>query len=187
MTDPQPASLLRERPFVQFWIARLFTTNAFHMQAVAVGWQMYDLTNDPLDLGLVGLVQFVPSFLLVLVAGHFADRHDRRRIVAIAQAIAGVASLLLTLGTASGVMTRDGILATVLVVGLARAFEGPDPPGAGAGAGAAAAVAARGRRRVGGRPDRHDRRTGDRRLPLCGEPDPRLRGCAARCISSAAP
>lgn len=125
MTDPQPASLLRERPFVQFWIARLFTTNAFHMQAVAVGWQMYDLTNDPLDLGLVGLVQFVPSFLLVLVAGHVADRHDRRRIVAIAQAIAGVASLLLTLGTASGVMTRDGILATVLVVGLARAFEGP--------------------------------------------------------------
>jgi MFS family permease len=125
MTEPQPASLLRERPFVQFWIARLFTTNAFHMQAVAVGWQMYDLTGNPLDLGLVGLVQFVPSFLLVLVAGHVADRHDRRRIVAIAQAVAGVASVLLTLGTATGVMTRDGILATVLVVGLARAFEGP--------------------------------------------------------------
>ena len=125
MTDPQPASLLRERPFVQFWIARLFTTNAFHMQAVAVGWQMYDLTNDPLDLGLVGLVQFVPSFLLVLVAGHVADRHDRRRIVAIAQAVAGVASLLLTVGTASGMLTRDWILAIVFVVGLARAFEGP--------------------------------------------------------------
>ena len=125
MTEPQPASLLRERPFVQFWIARLFTTNAFHMQAVAVGWQMYDLTGNPLDLGLVGLVQFVPSFLLVLVAGHVADRHDRRRIVAIAQAVAGVASLLLTVGTASGMLTRDWILAIVFVVGLARAFEGP--------------------------------------------------------------
>jgi MFS family permease len=125
MTEPQPASLLRERPFVQFWIARLFTTNAFHMQAVAVGWQMYDLTGNPLDLGLVGLVQFVPSFLLVLVAGHVADRHDRRRIVALAQAAAGVASLLLTVGTASGMLTRDWILAIVFVVGLARAFEGP--------------------------------------------------------------
>ncbi len=125
MTESQPASLLRERPFVQFWIARLFTTNAFHMQAVAVGWQMYDLTGNPLDLGLVGLVQFVPSFLLVLVAGHVADRHDRRRIVAIAQAVAGVASLLLTVGTASGMLTRDWILAIVFVVGLARAFEGP--------------------------------------------------------------
>jgi MFS family permease len=125
MTEPLPASLLRERPFVQFWVARFFTTNAFHMQAVAVGWQMYDLTGNPLDLGLVGLVQFVPSFLLVLVAGHMADRYDRRRIVAIAQAAAGLASVLLTLGTASGALTRNWILATVFTVGLARAFEAP--------------------------------------------------------------
>src|SRR5919206_374964 len=94
------SSLLRQRPFVQFWIARFCTTLGFHMQAVAVGWQMYDLTGNPLDLGLVGLVQFVPAFLLVLVAGHLADRHDRRRIVAVAMAVAGLASTLLTVGTA---------------------------------------------------------------------------------------
>ena len=95
------------------------------MQAVAVGWQMYDLTGDPLDLGLVGLVQFVPSLLLVLVAGHFADRHDRRRIIAAAQAVAGLASALLTVGAAGGLLSREWLLAAVFVVGVARAFEGP--------------------------------------------------------------
>ena len=125
MIDPPPASVLRERPFVQFWIARFATTIALHMQAVAVGWQMYELTNNPLDLGLVGLVQFLPAFLLMLVAGHFADRHDRRRIIATAQAVAGMASLLLTIGTATGVLSREWILATLFVIGIARAFEAP--------------------------------------------------------------
>jgi MFS family permease len=125
MTDPLPASLLRERPFVQFWIARFSTTIALHMQAVAVGWQMYDLTGNPLDLGLVGLVQFVPSLLLVLLAGHVADRHDRRRIISMAQMIAGLASALLTVGTAGGFLSREWILGTVFVVGVARAFEAP--------------------------------------------------------------
>jgi MFS family permease len=120
-----PPSVLRERPFVQFWIARFSTTIALHMQAAAVGWQMYELTSDPLDLGLVGLVQFVPAFLLVLVAGHFADRHDRRRIIAAAQAVAGLASLLLTVGAASGFASRESLLAAVFVVGVARAFEAP--------------------------------------------------------------
>ena len=119
------ASLLREPAFVQFWIARFCTTIAFHMQAVAVGWQMYELTGNPLDLGLVGLVQFVPSFLLVLVAGHVADRHDRKRIVAAAMAVVGIASALLTLGTAAGLLTRTWILAIVFVVGAGRAFEQP--------------------------------------------------------------
>jgi MFS family permease len=119
------ASLLRERAFVQFWLARFCTTIAFHMQAVAVGWQMYELTGNPLDLGLVGLVQFVPAFLLVLVAGHMADRHDRRRIVAAAMAVAGLASALLTIGTATGLLTRAWILGIVFVVGAGRAFESP--------------------------------------------------------------
>jgi MFS family permease len=67
----------------------------------------------------------VPSFLLVLVAGHVADRHDRRRIIAIAQTVAGLASALLTVGTAGDFLSREWILGTVFVVGIARAFEGP--------------------------------------------------------------
>jgi MFS family permease len=125
MTDAAPVSLRCERPFVQFWTARISTSIALNMQAVAVGWQMYDLTDNPLDLGLVGLVQFVPAFLLVLVAGHFADRHDRRRIIASAQTVAGLASALLTIGTAGGFLSREWILAIVFIVGTARAFEQP--------------------------------------------------------------
>jgi MFS family permease len=125
MSEPAPASLLRQRPFVQFWVARFCTTLAFQMQAVAVGWQMYDLTGNPLDLGLVGLVQFVPAFLLVLVAGHLADRHDRRRLAAMAMAVAGVASALLTAGTGAAFLTRTSILAIVFVVGIGRTFESP--------------------------------------------------------------
>src|SRR5262249_56502341 len=79
----------------------------------------------PLDVGLDGLVQSIPWFRVVLVAGHFADRHDRRRIISAAQAAAGLASALLTIGTAGGLMTREWILGTVFVVGVARAFEQP--------------------------------------------------------------
>jgi MFS family permease len=93
------------------------------MQTVAVSWQMYDLTRNPLDLGLVGLVQFVPAALFVLVAGHIADRYDRRRIISICQIIAGLAGATLAVGTAAGLMTRESLLAIVFVTGSARAFE----------------------------------------------------------------
>jgi len=60
---PEPAaasSLTRHRSFMLFWCARTFTNGAYMMQGVAVGWQIYELTNDPFDLGLVGLMQFLP-------------------------------------------------------------------------------------------------------------------------------
>src|ERR687897_3270647 len=102
MNDPQPASLLRERSFVQFWIARFATTIALHMQAVAVGWQLYDLTGNPLDLGLVGLVQFVPVVVLALLIGQIADRYDRRAVARICQIVKALAAAALALGTAGG-------------------------------------------------------------------------------------
>jgi MFS family permease len=96
---------------------------ALQMQAVAVAWQMYDITHNPLDLGLVGLTQFIPAALFVLVAGHVADRYDRRRIVRICQMISGLASATLAIGTAGGWLTREALLAIVFVTGSARAFE----------------------------------------------------------------
>ena len=60
--------------FMLFLVARWFIVLALEMQSVAVGWQVYDITKKPLDLGLVGLAQFTPSFLLFLVSGHVADR-----------------------------------------------------------------------------------------------------------------
>ncbi len=71
----------RTTPFNLFWCSRVSSTLALHMQAVAVGWQLYALTGSALDLGLVGLVQFVPIIVLTLVAGQAADRYDRRRVV----------------------------------------------------------------------------------------------------------
>jgi MFS family permease len=93
------------------------------MQAVAVGWQMYDITHNPLDLGLVGLTQFIPAALFVLAAGHIADRYDRRTIVRICQMTSGLATAALAIGTAAGWMTRESLLAIVFVTGSARAFE----------------------------------------------------------------
>lgn len=116
-------SLARHPPFVFYWLARTSTTVALQMQAVAVSWQMYELTNNPFDLGLVGLAQFIPAALLVLVAGHFADRYDRRLIVRSCQFLAGLAVAMLAAGTAYGLLSRNAILAIVFVIGAARAFE----------------------------------------------------------------
>jgi MFS family permease len=115
--------LRRHRPFALYWIARVSGTVALQMQAVAVAWQMYDLTRNPLDLGLVGLVQFVPAALFVLIAGHFADRYDRSKIVRTCQWIAGLATATLALGTAGGWLARESLLAIVFVIGAARSFE----------------------------------------------------------------
>ena len=67
--DAQPTSLRHHRPFALYWVSRVSSTVAMQMQAVAVAWQMYDITHNPLDLGLVGLIQFIPAALFVLVAG----------------------------------------------------------------------------------------------------------------------
>jgi MFS family permease len=106
-----------------YWVSRVSSTVALQMQAVAVGWQMYDITHNPLDLGLVGLTQFIPAALFVLVAGHVADRYDRRTIVRICQMTSGLATATLAIGTAGGWMTRESLLAIVFVTGSARAFE----------------------------------------------------------------
>jgi len=115
--------LRRHRSFAFYWVARVSSTVALQMQAVAVAWQMYDITRDPLDLGLVGLTQFIPAALFVLIAGHIADRYDRRKIVRTCQMVAALASATLAVGTAAGWMTREMLLAVVFLTGSARAFE----------------------------------------------------------------
>src|SRR6266849_4856118 len=67
--------------FTIYQLARFFIVAALEMQSVAVGWQVYEITRRPLDLGLVGLAQFLPGLLLFLVSGHAADRFERRKLV----------------------------------------------------------------------------------------------------------
>jgi len=118
-------ALLAQRPFVLFWIARVFAMLARQMLTVAVGWQMYALTGSALDLGFVGLVQFLPSFLLVLVSGHVADRFDRRRVLQAAMIVDAAAVLALCIASALGRIDPRAIFMLVFVIGAARAFDVP--------------------------------------------------------------
>src|SRR5260370_42535431 len=120
-----PMSVFHHRSFVLFWLSRVCASLAAQMQALAVGWQIYDLTDSPFDLGLVGLMQFLPLISLMLVAGHAADRYNRQAIVLASLPINGLSVAVLALGTAAGWISRDLILATVLGFGCARAFHQP--------------------------------------------------------------
>ena len=124
-TASPPAALLEHRSFVAYWCARTATNGAYQMQAVAVGWQIYELTGSALDLGLVGLVQFFPVVVLGLLIGHIADRYDRRVVVGTCQVIKAMAAAAFAFGTLGGFLTRDVMLAILFVSGTARAFETP--------------------------------------------------------------
>ena len=76
--DAASSSLMAQRPFVFMWLARIASTMGIQMLALTIAWKLYQLTNSAFDLGLVGLIQFVPSALLTLLIGHVADRYDRR-------------------------------------------------------------------------------------------------------------
>ena len=98
---------------------------AFQMLGVAVGWQIYAITGSAMYLGLVGLAQFLPMFLLTLVVGHVADRYDRRNIARICQTIEGLSAGALALASFGGWQSKESILLIIFIVGAARAFEGP--------------------------------------------------------------
>ncbi|AHV92883.1 major Facilitator Superfamily protein [Bordetella holmesii 41130] len=96
--------------------------------SVAVGWQIFALTGNALDLGLIGLAQFLPMMCLTLVVGHVADRYDRRRIVAVCMALEGAATLLLAVAAVQGFGGKALVYLTVMVISSARAFEAPTLP-----------------------------------------------------------
>jgi len=98
---------------------------AFQMMSVAIGWQIYSITHSAFALGLVGLSQFLPMFMLTLVVGHVADRYDRRTIAFICQAIQGVAALTLCIATWHGSTSQGLIYLIAAIAGSARAFESP--------------------------------------------------------------
>jgi MFS family permease len=119
------SSLMQQRPFVLFWLARLASTMGYHMLAVTIGWQIYELTNSAFDLGLVGLIQFVPAVVLTLLIGHAADRYDRRLIVRTAQGVYALAAVIMVTALLTGALGRDLLFGVVFLMGSARAFEMP--------------------------------------------------------------
>lgn len=118
-------SLWHHPPFIAFWFARMASGFGFQMLSVAVGWQIYAMTGRAFDLGLIGLVQFIPSLVLALPAGHVADQFERRRIVLFGQIVEWLAIALLAAMSLMNGIHEVGILSLVFVIGVAKAFEFP--------------------------------------------------------------
>jgi MFS family permease len=125
ITSDTARSLLRHRPFLFYFIGRVFSSSATQIIAVAVGWQVYALTGSALDLGLVGLAQFLPMLLLVFVAGHAADRYDRRRVLQVCQSGSALVAIFLAFGSFGGWLTVPEIFGAVSLFGFFSAFENP--------------------------------------------------------------
>src|SRR5580704_8431875 len=111
--------------FTLYQLARFCIVLATEMQSVAVGWQVYEITKRPLDLGLVGLAQFLPGVLLFLVSGHVADRYDRRKVVVACYAAFGGCSGLLLLAALRHTHSVYPIYVVVVLIGIVRAFNAP--------------------------------------------------------------
>ncbi len=118
-------SLFRHAAFTRFWLGDIASTLANQMLVIAVGWQIYDITNSAMSLGLVGLAHFGAQFLFTLPAGHCADRYDRRHVAMICQWIQCATALLLAAATYSGWINSEIIYAGVALTGMAQTFQNP--------------------------------------------------------------
>jgi MFS family permease len=119
------ADLLRQRSFLLFLMSRSFSRFSSQVAAVAIGWQVYDLTGSAFDLGMVGLVQFLPTALLVFVAGHAADRYERKRVMQLCQLAQALTAIFLAWGAYAGWLSVLQIFIATGVLGTATAFESP--------------------------------------------------------------
>lgn len=115
----------RHRSYALFFFSRFLAAFATQIISVSVGWQMYDVTGNALYLGLIGLFQFLPSLILILVTGTVADRYNRRMIVALCLGLASACAAALLLLTVTGSFSPWPVFAILIVFGIERAFMGP--------------------------------------------------------------
>jgi MFS family permease len=125
--NPGPAGLavFAFQNFRLFQIARFCMVLALEMQSVAVGWQIYEITHRALDLGYVGLAQFLPGILLFLVSGHVVDRFDRRAILVLCYCGYVLCSALLLIVALRGSKSVGLIYCILVLIGVVRSFNGP--------------------------------------------------------------
>src|SRR5260221_7172277 len=127
---PSPYAALQVRDFRLFIFSRLFITLAVMIQAVVVGWQVYEITKDPLSLGLIGLAEAVPAIVVSLYAGHLADVVERKKIITLCVTIlvlCSTALLFFTLNAGAFILSHGAmpIYSVIFVSGLARGFLSP--------------------------------------------------------------
>ncbi len=115
----------RHSSYTRFFFARFLLSFSQQIVSVAVGWQMYDQTGKAIYLGLIGLVQFLPSLLLMLVTGSVADRYNRRAIAALCSLVSALCTLALLVMTIMGTFTPLPVFAVLLIFGIERAFMSP--------------------------------------------------------------
>ncbi len=121
-----PRMRLRDHAsFQRFLASRVLSSMAFQGTGIAIGWLVYDRTHNAFDLGLIGLVQFLPMLVLTFVVGHVADQFDRRRIGLICQIVEASVVAIIALGVWQGWLSTPGIFVAVAVLGAAQAFERP--------------------------------------------------------------
>lgn len=118
-------NLLRHPPFLLFFWGSGLSEFSYQIAAVAVGWQVYALTHSALALGMVGLVQFLPSALLMFAVGHVADHYERKRVVQICQWVQGLTGLFLACGSMGGWLNVAELFTAVGILSVAGAFENP--------------------------------------------------------------
>ena len=119
------ANALHHRPFVFYWLALWAASFAVQIMSVAVGWQVYAISHSPSDLGLIGLVQFLPPLLLVLITGLAADTFNRRAIAGLCLSVEALAACALVAFTLSGPSVVWPVFIILAVLGTARAFMNP--------------------------------------------------------------
>jgi MFS family permease len=118
-------ALLRQSSFLFFLLSRSLSRFSGQIAAVAIGWQIYDLTGRAFDLGMVGLIQFLPTALLVFIAGSAADRYPRRRVVQLCLIAEALAAVYLCWASYAGALSEAQLFAATFVLGIAGAFESP--------------------------------------------------------------
>lgn len=117
--------VLKNRSLKLLLTARVSNALAFQMLTVAVGWQMYSITQMPFYLGLVGLAQFLPMIILTLVVGYAADHFNRKLIICTSQVVESCGIFILGLGSHFGWINKESILIIMFFIGIANAFQGP--------------------------------------------------------------
>jgi MFS family permease len=125
LAQTSAGALLRQPSIIFFLLSRSLSRFSSQIGAVAIGWQVYDMTGRAFDLGMVGLVQFLPTALLVFVAGHAADRFERKRVIQVCQVAEALTALALAWGSWAGWLTELHIFIATFVLGTAGAFESP--------------------------------------------------------------
>src|SRR3984885_9369561 len=123
--DPRAGRAAFTHPaFTLFQSARFLIVSAMEMQAVAVGWQVYEITKRPLDLGLVGLAQFFPAIVLFPISGHASDRYERRNVLTVCYAGFALCFALLLVLARRGVPSVTPIYVVLILLGIFRSFNG---------------------------------------------------------------